>query len=302
MTAANTAAGIGGSPQQEVVIPDSEESPGGCSQQRQGSHAASPSLNCRPAGVPDNGKEDMADASPVRLQQSSAEQKARQHSSNDQDMSGCSLEALPGHSQPEVCTQSVHAEQHTGQALGCDMRGQVASQRQTCPPKDTCFAGACWQDCTAGGIEITTAAASASGHMIAEPLICDPKAGSEPDQALKHTHQAKSGLQRADPSLPAFSDPIAPAPAGPTEHLRDDQRTPQDMVEAAPRVFDDQQGGVQGPLGVQAKACAVQPVGRGHHLEGSQPSSSSLKRVPETPDSTENRSQPTQSPDGQSAH
>lgn len=241
------------SPQQEVVIPDSEESPGRCSQQRQEPHAASPLLNECPTGTSDKGRHDITDVSLVTLQQSSAQHRVGRHSSSSHDRSGCSMEALPEHSQPEVCTQSAPAEQHTGRALGCVVHRQAASQQQRCPPQSMSFAAA----------------------------------------FLPHDAE-----EDAAPTVAA-----APAPAGPIEHLQDSNRGP-DAGEEAPNGSGNQQRGGQGPVGAQAGGVAGidQQTHRAYPLDGSQPSSSSLKRVPETPDSVENRSQPTQSPNGQSTH
>lgn len=241
------------SSQQEVVIPDSEESPGGCLQQRQESHAASPPLNGRPTQALDNGRNDMANADLSTLQHSSAQHRVGRHSSSSHDRSGCSLEALPEHSQPEACTQSVLAKPRTGHALGSDVRSQAASQQQPCPPQSMSFAAAFLQ------------------------------------------HDTDEG---AEPTVEA-----APAPAGPIEHFQDNSRGP-GLGEEAHQGSDHQQGDGQGPVGVQAGGMAEidQHVNRAYPLDGSQPSSSSLKRVPETPDSAENRSQPTQSPNGQDAY
>ena len=241
------------SSQQGVVIPDSEESPGGCLRQRQESHAASPPLHGRPAQASDSGRNDMPDADLSTLQHSSAQHRVGRHSSSSHDRSGCSLEALPEHSQPEVCTQSVLAKQRTGNALGSDVHSQAASEQQPCPPQSMSFAAAFLQ------------------HDIDE--VAEPPAAT------------------------------APAPAGPVEHFQDDSRGPA-LGEEAPKASDNQQRGGQDPVGVQAGGMAgvIQQVNRAYPLDGSQPSSSSLKRVPETPDSAENRSQPTQSPNGQDTY
>ena len=106
-------------------------------------------------------------------------------------------------------------------------------------------------------------------------------------------HDADEG---AEPIVAA-----APAPAGPVEYLQDNDRGP-DMGGEASKGCDNQQGAGRDPAGVQAGGMAAvdQHLNRAYALDGSQPSSSSLKRVPETPDSAENRSQPAQSPNGQS--
>ena len=240
------------SPKQEVVIPDSEESPGGGSQERQEPRAAFPLLNECPIGTSGKGRHDTTDVSLVTLQHSSAQLCGR-HSSSSLDRSGCSMEALPEHSQPEVCTQSVIAEQHTGHALGCGVHSQAASQQQRRSPQSMSFAAAFLQ------------------------------------------HDAD---EDAEPTVAA-----APPPAGPIEHLQHNSRGP-DTGEEVPKGSGHQQGGGQAPVGVQAgKVAAVdQQINRAYLLDGSQPSSSSLKRVPETPDSAENRSQQTQSPNGQTTH
>ena len=237
-------------PQQEVVIPDSEESPGGCLPTRHDPHAASPPLNGRPTQPSNHGRNDMTDADLVTLQHSSAQHHVGRHSSSSHDRSGCSLEALPEHSQPEACTQGVFTKQHSGHALGCGVHSQAADQQQTCPPQSMSFATAFLQHDTAEGAEPTVAAA---------------------------------------------------APAGPIEHLQVNSRGP-DVGGEAPICCDNQQGGGRAPIGVHAGGLAGvdQQLNRAYPLDGSQPSSSSLKRVPETPDSAENRSQPTQSPNGQS--
>lgn len=307
--------GTGRSPQHEVVVPDSEGSPEGCSPQRQEAHGATPPPNGRSSS---NVKDDMTDTHVVTLQHSSAQHKVARQSSSSHARSGCSLEALPGRAQPEVCTQSVPAEQHTGPAQGCGVHSQAASQQHTCPPQSMSFAAAFLRHDTDGGAEPRAAAAEGvSSPMAAEPSIwhgMEPSnhdgptqnitfsRRSGPEHTLRQVQQAELGVQHTAASLPGFVYPLAPAPApaGPVEHLRDDKRA-LEMGEAAPRGCDDQQGGGQGPVIVLAGVVAgpdQQVSNRGHPLDGSQPSSSSLKRVPETPDSAENRSQPTQSPDG----
>jgi len=102
----------------------------------------------------------------------------------------------------------------------------------------------------------------------------------------------------------AFGTPIAPAPAGPSEHLGD---------HAVPEADVDSQFGntalaataqhghksVPGTNAGRWPANAEQGAHKAHLHDASQPSTSSLKRVPETPDSSDNRSQPTQSPCGE---
>lgn len=303
MAVRDTARDLGGhSSQQEAVIPDSEESPGRCFQQRQDSLAASPARNEHHCGA-------CTDASAVSLQHSLPQQSIGQHASADQAMSGCSVEALPRHTQPEVCTQSVPADQRTGQALGCGVHSQVANQQQTGPPQPLNVAAGSRQHVLDAGAQTlpatavgSAAASAAPDQLLAQPSTCgglghSARPGLEP--SLTVPHQPTLMLQRTDASLPGFGDPVALAPAGPTEHLWGDQKA-LGVVEAT--TGSDHQPGVgQEPLGVQARvAGADQHVSRAHQLEGSQPSSSSLKRVPETPDSAENRSQPTQSPNGQS--
>ncbi|KAL3133449.1 hypothetical protein ABBQ38_007312 [Trebouxia sp. C0009 RCD-2024] len=323
----SAARGVSCSPQQEVVIPDSEESPARCSQQRQESHAASPPRN---GGAPENHGDDMIDAAPIGLEHSTAKQSLGQHGSTDHAIFDCSMKALPRQSWPEVCTQSVSAEQYAGLALGCGMSGPVASQQQTDPPRSLNLAAASCQhalDASAQTMPAATAAAAATavtaaaataaaaaapasapaaaansaGQMMAQSLTwseLNPTARSGLDPSLPLAHQTTPMLQHTDAPLPGLGEPIAPAPAGPTEHCGEQRAL--SRVEAPPRTSDDQQGLGREPVGVQTRmvAGADQPSTRAQQLEGSQPSSSSLKRVPETPDSAENRSQPTQSPNG----
>lgn len=262
----------------------------------------------------------MAGAAPLSLQHSTVKQSLGQHGSTDQAVSASSIGALPGHSRPEVWTQFVPAEQHAGHALGCGMSSPVASQQQTGPPRSLNLAAAACQYAlhttaqtmpTAAAIAAATAVAEASpasaaaantaGQMMAQSATrsgLNPKArsGLEPSLPLPTPM-----LQHTDPSLPEFGEPIALAPAGPTEHLWVEQRA-LSRVKEPPRTSGDQQGFRGEPVGVQTRvvAGADQRPSRAQQLEGSQPSSSSLKRVPETPDSAENRSQPTQSSNGQS--
>lgn len=310
----STSEGTGCSPQQEVVIPDSEGSPEGCSPLRQEAHAASPPLTGRPIKTLGN---DMTDTHLVALQHSSAQHKVACHSNSSHDRSGCLLEALP---YPEVCTQSVHAEQHTGLTQNCGVDSQAASQQQTCPPQSMSFAAAFLRHDTDEGAQPRAAAAEGfSSRMAAEPSTwpgMDANTNDGPTQNItfsrrpgpEHTlwpaQQAVSSVQHTDISLPGSVSSLAPATAGPVEHLGDD-KIATGLGDAAPRGGDDQQGGGQGPIRAQAGAVAgldQQVSNRAHPLDGSQPSSSSLKRVPETPDSAENRSQPTQFPDGKSTH
>ncbi|KAL0054672.1 hypothetical protein WJX82_000828 [Trebouxia sp. C0006] len=98
----------------------------------------------------------------------------------------------------------------------------------------------------------------------------------------------------------AFGTPIAPAPAGPSEYLGDhavigaevDQFGNTSLAATAQRKH---QSG-PGTDAARWPANAEQGANKAH--DASQPSTSSLKRVPETPDSSESRSQPTQSPCG----
>lgn len=315
----STFEGTGRSPQQEVVIPDSEGSPEGCSPQRQETHAASPPPNGHPIETSGNVGDDMTDDHLVPLQHSSAQHKVPCQSSSSHARSGCSLEALPGHAPPEVCTQSVHAEQHTGRAQGCGVHSQAGSQQQTCPPQSMSFAAAFLRHDKGEDAEPRAAAAAEgiSSRAAAEPLTWpgmdfhtndglpqNISTRSGPEHTLMPAQQAVSHVQHTEVSLAGSVYPLAPAPAGPVEHLGDNKRA-LELGEAAPRGGDDQQGGGQGPVRALAGAVAglhQQVSYRAHPLDGSQPSSSSLKRVPETPDSAENRSQPTQSPDGQSTH
>lgn len=312
----STSEGTGRSPQQEVVIPDSEGSPKGCSPQRQETHAASPPPNGRPIETSGNVGDDMTDDHLVPLQHSSAQHKVPCQSSSSHARSGCSLEALPGHAQPEVCTQSVHAEQHTGRAQGCGVHSQAGRQQQTCTPQSVSFAAAFLRHDKGEDAEPREAAAEGiSSRVAGEPsswLGMDPDTNNGPTQnitfsrrsgpelTMRPAQQAVSSVQHTEVSLPGSVYSLAPAPAGPVEHLGDD-KTALELGEAAPRGGDDQQGPVRALAGAVA-GLHQQVSYRAHPLDGSQPSSSSLKRVPETPDSAENRSQPTQSPDGQSTH
>ena len=98
------------------------------------------------------------------------------------------------------------------------------------------------------------------------------------EQMLESTAAAAQQSQKQ--TLPAgFGTPFAPAPAGPAEDNRAEGRAASTTV-------------------TQAQLQQDRPSLR----NGSQPSSSSLKRVPETPDSAENRSQRTQSPCGEVAN
>lgn len=269
-----------GALQQDVVIPDSEESPERCLQQRQlpclgmsppsphhtrgatdlataAAATSNPDLghSMDPAGDLDmhcsqNGLYTAAAAAGSSLPGTVPDPAPRQDASAqqpEQASSGCSLEALPTHLPPEVCIQQGH-EEHLLQHQRLDAEGEAYSRQSGEQPVG---------------------------------LILQQRVG-----------QSRLG-QEAPPDN--FGSPVAPAPAGPVEHLGDEPVM---------------QAGVQGQDGDVNVSDGVQPGNllvvrcdmehRGRLLEGSQPSSSSLKRVPETPDSTENRSPPTQSPCGES--
>ncbi|KAA6425544.1 MAG: hypothetical protein FRX49_04441 [Trebouxia sp. A1-2] len=272
--------------QQEVIIPDSEESPGRCSQQRlqpdphtsvplhhvvdaqePAAAAADPvDLNIsQTAEKAESGKMQCkehvglssvvatASASAVSGSGTGRDVDARMHAS-EQVSSGCSLEVLPMRLPRKTCTH----QGHEGQPL------QQQQQPQQCQSKDH---------------------SRHSGRHLAS-------LASEQDMIEDKAPQGISS---------AFGTPIAPAPAGPSEHLGDH------VVSGA--VGDSQFGntslavtaqhGQQSVPGTDARrwpANAQQGASKAHLHDASQPSTSSLKRVPETPDSSENRSQPTQSP------
>lgn len=275
--------GNSGALQQDVIIPDSEESPERCLQQRQlpclgmsppsphhtrgatdlataAAAASNPDLghsmdqagdldmHCSQNGLNTAAAAAAGSSLPGAVPDPAPRQDAS-HQQPEQASSGCSLEALPTHSPPKVCTQQGHGE-HPLQQQQVDPQGEAEVH---------------------------------SRQSVVQPagLVLQQSVG-----------QSRLG-QEAPPDN--FGSPVAPAPAGPVEYLGDEPVM---------------QAGVQGQDGDVNVSDGVQPGSllmvrcdmehRGRLLEGSQPSSSSLKRVPETPDSTENRSPPTQSPCGES--
>ena len=151
------------------------------------------------------------------------------------------------------------------------------------------------------------------------PEVCTQCAAQTPNDHTRQQQQqqqqeqglvlstAADAQHRQEQVLPTgFGTPIAPAPAGPDEHVNSD--TTAAAVSAAAAAADV---GAHAIIDTSRNALAravrmgayQKPEAQKHCLpEGSQPSSSSLKRVPETPDSAENRSQPTQSPSGALLH
>ena len=271
-------------PRQHVIIPDSEESPGRCSQPREarqyssqlpakpltspgarlqvavvGSMPMQPAFNTGLAGAGE--LQEMHHTVSVSID--GAHDVAEQQGLDQQPhqvSSGCSLEALPGHSPAELCTQQSLEQQQQQQQM--TPASDDGPSREAAPQ----LASSC------ADLLQFSAAAHGVGRL-----------------SLPQPQQAARGCQLAPPS--AFGTPTAPAPAGPCEHAGDE------VVPAA--AANDQVGDVSVPgQGTSPMAKAVQIPQKGRLLEGSQPSSSSLKRVPETPDSAENRSQPTQSPVG----
>ena len=229
----------------------------------------------------------------------------QQQGSPDKDTSGCSLEALPGHSQPEVGTHPGATAQHSGHPVGQIEHSLLANQ-QPAQSEQPQTAAELKQN-TGAGSSVTAAAAAVgvSGQMQVKSSIwsgLDPHIRSGLEHALSHSPHLRAHPQQASACLPGFGTPIAPPPAGPAEDFSDDQLATK-AVQLPLRSGVARQGVEEGSLeGLErASRGAEQPVTRAQQVEGSQPSSSSLKRVPETPDSVENRSQPTQSP-GESSH
>ena len=300
----NAVIGAGSSPQREVIVPDSEESPGRCLQQRQDPRCASPSLN-DPATMSANAQ--GPDGRDARSQQAMALHGSGHQGSPDQGSSGCSLEALPGHSQPGVCPHSGATDQQSRHPTGHSEHRLLVSQ-QPAQPEQSHHAAMLKHNISAVAPATSAAAAavSTSGQMQLEPSIwsgLDPHIRSGLEQALSHSPPLKAPPQQTSTCLPGFGTPIAPAPAGPAEDLGDDVLA-RKAVQLPLRRGLAWQGVEEGSFGVLQRASrgAEQPVSRAQQTEASQPSSSSLKRVPETPDSAENRSQPTQSPRGDSPH
>lgn len=292
MSGSDDAAHAASASQHEVIIPDSEESPGRCSQQKlqPDPHTALPLHHVvyaqEPAGAaadpaehdfsqraeqPGSGKMQCKEyAGPSNLAATAAalavsgsgtglDVDARMHAS-EQVSSGCSLDALPLHLPRKAYTQQGHEDQPL----------QQQQQQQQHESKDH---------------------SRQSGRHLAS-------LGSGQDLTEDKAPQGISS---------AFGTPVAPAPAGPSEH-RGDHPVP--GANSASRFGNTSlavtaQHGHQSVPGGDARdarrwpANAEQGAHKAHLRDASQPSSSSLKRVPETPDSIENRSQPTQSPCGE---
>ena len=282
----------GHSPQPEVIIPDSEESPERRAQ-RQAPPCASPSLNGPPAAA---GCAPRLCRSPPSQQGLARRAAGLQTSSSGQSLSGCSLEALPGHSQPDVCTGAAAADRlmgHPAWGTGHSSELRAAQPGPNVLTMQQRPGAAALGEATALG----TAHPPVKSSSIWSGLDSHTRCGLA--KALTHAPSRAATPQHVEDCLPAFGTPIAPAPAGPCEHLGDHEAG-QQPHEAMQSNEDGQRLG-QGSAEVQdrrVRDAAQHPKGT-HQLEGSQPSSSSLKRVPETPDSAENRSQPTQSPCGE---
>ncbi len=286
MSGADDAAHAAHASQQEVIIPDSEESPGRCSQQKlqPAPHTSVPlhqvvdahepaaaaeldfSQTAEQAGSGKQMQGNMyaglssaaattAAAATVSVPGTGLDVDARLRVS-EQVSSGCSQEALPVHLPPKACTQQGLEEQPLQQ-----------QQQQQCENKDH---------------------SRHSGRHLAN-------LASEQNTTEDKAPQGMSS---------AFGTPIAPAPAGPSDHLGD---------HPVPGADADSQFGntslavtaqrghpsVPGTDAGRWPANTEQGAHKARLHDASQPSSSSLKRVPETPDSSENRSQPTQSPCGE---
>ena len=266
--------------QQEVVIPDSEESPGRCSQQKlqadpytsaplhhvgdaqepaaaaeleTAEHAGSGKMQGKEYEGPGSVAATAATLAVSGLG-SGLDVHARMHPS-EQVSSGCSLEALPKHLPRKACTQQGQEE-------------QPLQQQQQCESKDH--------------------SRHAGRHLAS--------LASEQDMTEAKAPQRISS---------AFGTPIAPAPAGPSEYLGDHIVPGADVDNhfGNTSLAANAQHGHQSVPGRDAgrwPANAEQGANKAQLHDASQPSSSSLKRVPETPDSSEeNRSQPTQSPCGE---
>lgn len=273
--------------QQEVIIPDSEESPGRCSQQRlqPDLHTSLPLHHVVDAQEPAAAAADPdeVDFSQTAEQAGSGNMQCKEYKglssvaataaaaavggagtgldvaacmhASEPVSSGCSLEALPMHLPRKACTQQGHEEQ------------PLQQQQQQGESKD---------DSRQSGGQLAS--------LVSEYNMTEGKA----PQVISS----------------AFGTPIAPAPAGPSEHLGD---------HAVPEADVDSQFGntalaataqhghksVPGTNAGRWPANAEQGAHKAHLHDASQPSTSSLKRVPETPDSSDNRSQPTQSPCGE---
>lgn len=274
--------------QQEVIIPDSEESPGRCSQQRlqPDLHTSLPLHHVVDAQEPAAAAADPdeVDFSQTAEQAGSGNMQCKEYKgrssvaataaapavggagtgldvaacmhASEPVSSGCSLEALPMHLPRKACTQQGHEEQPLQQQQQQQREGKDDSRQS-------------------------------GGHLASLVSEYNMTEGKAP-QVISS----------------AFGTPIAPAPAGPSEHLGD---------HAVPEADVDSQFGntalaataqhghksVPGTNAGRWPANAEQGAHKAHLHDASQPSTSSLKRVPETPDSSENRSQPTQSPCGE---
>ncbi len=274
--------------QQEVIIPDSEESPGRCSQQRlqPDLHTSLPLHHVVDAQEPAAAAADPdeVDFSQTAEQAGSGNMQCKEYKgrssvaataaapavggagtgldvaacmhASEPVSSGCSLEALPMHLPRKACTQQGHEEQPLQQQQQQQREGKDDSRQS-------------------------------GGHLASLVSEYNMTEGKAP-QVISS----------------AFGTPIAPAPAGPSEHLGD---------HAVPEADVDSQFGntalaataqhghksVPGTNAGRWPANAEQGAHKAHLHDASQPSTSSLKRVPETPDSSDNRSQPTQSPCGE---
>lgn len=273
--------------QQEVIIPDSEESPGRCSQQRlqPDLHTSLPLHHVVDAQEPAAAAADPVevDFSQTAEQAGSGNMQCKEYKgrssvaataaapavggagtgldvaacmhASEPVSSGCSLEALPMHLPRKACTQQGHEEQ------------PLQQQQQQGESKD---------DSRQSGGQLAS--------LVSEYNMTEGKA----PQVISS----------------AFGTPIAPAPAGPSEHLGD-HAVPEADVDSQfgnTALAATAQHGHKSVPGTDAgrwPANAEQGAHKAHLHDASQPSTSSLKRVPETPDSSENRSQPTQSPCGE---
>ena len=288
MSGADDAAHAACASQQEVIIPDSEESPGRCSQQRlqPDLHTSLPLHHVVDAQEPAAAAADPdeVDFSQTAEQAGSGNMQCKEYKgrssvaataaapavggagtgldvaacmhASEPVSSGCSLEALPMHLPRKACTQQGHEEQPLQQQQQQQREGKDDSRQS-------------------------------GGHLASLVSEYNMTEGKAP-QVISS----------------AFGTPIAPAPAGPSEHLGD---------HAVPEADVDSQFGntalaataqhghksVPGTNAGRWPANAEQGAHKAHLHDASQPSTSSLKRVPETPDSSENRSQPTQSPCGE---
>jgi len=274
--------------QQEVIIPDSEESPGRCSQQRlqPDLHTSLPLHHVVDAQEPAAAAADPVevDFSQTAEQAGSGNMQCKEYKglssvaataaaaavggagtgldvaacmhASEPVSSGCSLEALPMHLPRKACTQQGHEEQPLQQQQQQQREGKDDSRQS-------------------------------GGHLASLVSEYNMTEGKAP-QVISS----------------AFGTPIAPAPAGPSEHLGD-HAVPEADVDSQfgnTALAATAQHGHKSVPGTDAgrwPANAEQGAHKAHLHDASQPSTSSLKRVPETPDSSDNRSQPTQSPCGE---